>query len=62
MGGAADWRRIHARDPWPKSPADFALGIAQYFDSRGLFTQWYWPEGSRGKLWNFLHGNGWRVT
>jgi hypothetical protein len=24
-------------------------------------TQWYWPEGVHGKVWNLAHGRGWRV-
>jgi len=62
MGDIEDWHRARATDPWPKNPLDLVLGIAQYFDSRDLFTQWYWPKGSRGKLWNFFHGHGWKVT
>jgi len=62
MGDIADWRRTHAKDPWPKNPIDFVLGIAQYLDQHDLFTQRYWPAGSHGKLWNFFHGRGWKVT
>lgn len=36
-------------------------GLLTYFDTHGLFRQWYWPENTHGKLWNFLHGNGWNV-
>jgi hypothetical protein len=34
----------------------------QAFTPAGWATQWYWPDGSRGKVWNFLHGKGWRIT
>jgi hypothetical protein len=33
----------------------------EYFAPAGVATQWYWPPGVRGKLWNLAHGNGWRV-
>lgn len=32
-----------------------------YFAPHGWATQWYWPEGTRGKVHNLLHGKGWRV-
>jgi hypothetical protein len=35
--------------------------LAAYFGPAGWWTQEYWPEGRRGKVWNLLHGNGWRV-
>jgi hypothetical protein len=28
----------------------------------GWATQWYWPEGVHGKVWNFFHGRGWQVV
>jgi hypothetical protein len=38
-------------------------GLLQYFDQRGLWTQWYWrPEGVHGKVWNLAHGYGWQVV
>ncbi len=27
----------------------------------GWVTQWYWPAGAHGKLWNWFHGKGWWV-
>jgi hypothetical protein len=36
--------------------------VACYFDRWGLLTDWYWPARSHGKLWNFFHGHGWRIT
>jgi hypothetical protein len=27
----------------------------------GWATDWYFPEGVHGKVWNFLHGYGWQV-
>lgn len=38
------------------------MGVLTHFDQWGLLTQWYWPPGTRGKLWNFMHGKGWRVA
>jgi hypothetical protein len=35
--------------------------LACYFDQRGLLADWYWPEGTHGKVWNWFHGNGWRT-
>lgn len=37
-------------------------GLLAYFGPAGWWTQWYWPAGSRGKVWNWLHGRGWRIT
>lgn len=37
------------------------MGLLQYLDQHGLWTQWYWPQGCRGKVWNYLHGYGWMV-
>jgi hypothetical protein len=34
-------------------------GLWAYFSIAA--TQPYWP-GKRGPLWNFLHGNGWRIA
>ncbi len=30
-------------------------GLLAYFDQHGLWTQWYWPPGRRGRLWRRLH-------
>ena len=37
--------------------------LACYFDTDGLFTQWYWPADQqiRGKMFNVTHGKGWRI-
>lgn len=35
--------------------------LVTYFDQHGLFTQWYWPEDCRGRIWNLFHGRGWRI-
>jgi hypothetical protein len=35
--------------------------LLQFFGPAGWWTQWYWPEGTRGKVWNFFHGYGWQV-
>lgn len=35
-------------------------GLWAYFSPWA--TQPYWPLGVRGPLWNWLHGNGWRIT
>lgn len=37
-------------------------GLWRYFAPAGIATQRYWPPGCRGRLWNFLHGNGWRIA
>jgi len=31
------------------------------FSPAGWFTEWYWPPGVRGKLYNLFHGHGWRT-
>lgn len=37
--------------------------VLAYFDwPRSWWTQPYWPAGSHGKVHNFVHGSGWRVT
>lgn len=41
--------RLSLRDLW------------EYFAPEGWATQWYWPEGGHGKMWNLLHGLGWKV-
>jgi hypothetical protein len=28
----------------------------------GWAAQWYWPPGVRGRVFNLLHGKGWRIT
>lgn len=33
----------------------------QFLAPAGWATQWYWPEGTRGKVWNLLHGRGWSI-
>jgi hypothetical protein len=33
----------------------------EFLAPAGVATQWYWPEGTHGKLWNLAHGYGWRV-
>jgi hypothetical protein len=33
----------------------------QFLAPPGWATDWYWPEGVHGKVWNFFHGYGWRV-
>lgn len=35
-------------------------GLWSYFSPAA--TQWYFPPGVRGPLWNLLHGNGWRTA
>lgn len=37
-------------------------GLLAYFGPAGWWTQWYWPAGKRGKVYNWLHGRGWRIT
>lgn len=32
-------------------------GLWQYFAPVGWATQWYWPEGVHGRLWNGLRGH-----
>jgi hypothetical protein len=34
----------------------FLTGLLAYFDQHGLFSQWYWCPGKRGRLWHWLHG------
>jgi hypothetical protein len=36
-------------------------GLWEYFAPAGWATQWYWPEGVHGKLWNLVRGYGWQV-
>lgn len=37
--------------------------LLAFFDwPRSWWDQPYWPEGSHAKVWNFLHGRGWRIT
>lgn len=36
-------------------------GLWAYFAPHGWATMWYWPEDTRGKVWNLCHGRGWRV-
>ena len=36
-------------------------GLPAYFDRHGIWTQWYWPPGCRGRLYNLLHGHGWKI-
>jgi hypothetical protein len=36
-------------------------GLLVYFDRHGILTRWYWPPGCRGRLYNLLHGHGWRI-
>jgi hypothetical protein len=33
----------------------------RFFAPPGWATQWYYPEGVHGKVYNFFHGRGWRV-
>lgn len=33
----------------------------QWLAPDGWATQPYWPEGYHGKVWNWLHGKGWRT-
>jgi hypothetical protein len=37
-------------------------GLLQFLSPAGWWTDWYWPPGTRGKVWNLFHGKGWRVT
>lgn len=39
----------------------FFGGLWAYLAPAGWATQWYWPDGVRGRVWNLLHGRGWRV-
>lgn len=36
-------------------------GLWEYFSPEGWSTQWYWPQGCHGKVWNLFHGHGWKV-
>lgn len=45
-----------------RSDSTLIGGLWEYFAPHGWATKWYWPEGSRGKVWNWFHGNGWRIT
>lgn len=35
-------------------------GLWAYFSPWA--TQWYWPAGVRGRVFNLLHGRGWRIA
>jgi hypothetical protein len=39
----------------------FLGGLWAFFAPPGWATDWYWPEGVHGKVWNFFHGYGWQV-
>jgi hypothetical protein len=48
----------------PDDNGDFQVRTAslwQYWGPAGWWTQWYFPEGVHGKVWNLLHGGGWAV-
>ncbi len=38
-----------------------ARSVWSYFAPAGWATEWYWPPGVHGCVYNFLHGNGWLV-
>jgi hypothetical protein len=40
----------------------FFGGLWAHFAPAGWATDWYWPEGTRGKVHNLFHGRGWRVA
>lgn len=39
----------------------FFGGLWAYAAPPGWATQWYWPGGVHGKVWNYAHGYGWQV-
>jgi hypothetical protein len=36
-------------------------GLLMFAAPAGWATQWYWPPGVHGRVYNLLHGVGWRV-
>lgn len=57
---------LHDRAPEKLPPPrlvndGFFGGLWSYFAPAGWATQWYWTPGTRGKVWNLLHGKGWRI-
>jgi len=34
----------------------------QMLTPAGWATQWYWPAGTHGRVYNFFHGKGWNIT
>jgi hypothetical protein len=39
----------------------FWAALWEFAAPTGWATQWYWPAGTHGKVWNLLHGQGWRI-
>jgi hypothetical protein len=36
-------------------------GLWAFLAPAGWATEWYFPEGYHGKVWNLFHGQGWRA-
>lgn len=58
----SDSSRDAQRADW-KAVRKFGVirSVICFFGPAGWWTDWYYPEGVHGKVWNFFHGYGWKV-